>query len=429
MSAEAHARGAGVRSAAPSRPGVAAGVLIVAVGLSVRFPITSVSPLLEDIATAYRLAPSGISALSAIPVLLFGVASPLAPLLVRWFGLSHTISALLAALALATLLRPLGPGLLFSGTVVVGGAIALLGILAPQIVRQNLAVRAGFWTGMYTTSFGVSAALGAALTVPLVHALDERTALALGAWAVPLLIAVGLALSLGGKLESGSRPADGASPEGDLRSETSVPASLAQRQPLFRSRGLWPVTGFFACQALIYFSLTAWLPTIAISRGIEPASAGLLLALMSVAGLPASLLAPSLAARERLRVPLLVTTALLAFAGVLALAFAPVALLPLAVAITGVASSAAFGLSIALIVFTTPSIEQTAGYSAVSQGIGYAIAASGPLLAGVLVDHGAAWAHVLVALSCVALAELGFGVASARAARARMRTLPELVAR
>lgn len=411
----------GVRSAAHARQGIAAGVLIVAVGLSVRFPITSVSPLLEDIAASYHLTPGGISALSAIPVLLFGLASPLAPLLVRWLGLSRTISALLAALALATLLRPLGPGPLFTGTVIVGGAIALLGILAPQIIRQNLATRAGFWTGMYTTSFGCSAALGAALTVPLFHALDERTALALGVWAVPLLVAVGLALSLGGRLKDRSTATS--------RSTASAPKRPSSAQPLFHSRGLWPVTGFFACQALIYFSLTAWLPTIAISRGTEPASAGLLLALMSVAGLPASLLAPSLAARERLRVPLLITTALLAFAGVLALAFAPVALLPLAVAFTGIASSGAFGLSIALIVFTTPSIEQTAAYSAVSQGIGYAIAASGPLLAGVLVEHGAAWAHVLVALSCVALAELGFGVASARAARARERTSATSVTR
>lgn len=406
-----------MRSAAHSRQGIAAGVLIVAIGLSVRFPITSVSPLLEDIAASYHLTPGGISALSAIPVLLFGLASPLAPLLVTWFGLSRTISALLAALALATLLRPLGPGPLFTGTVIVGGAIALLGILAPQIIRQNLATRAGFWTGMYTTSFGVSAALGAALTVPLFHALDERTALALAAWAVPLLVAVGLAFSLGGLLDSGSRH------------EVAPREHPGPRQPLFRSRGLWPVTGFFACQALIYFSLTAWLPTIAISRGVEPASAGLLLALMSVAGLPASLLAPSLAAREHLRVRLLVATALLTLAGLLALAFAPTALLPLAVAVTGIASSAAFGLSIALIVFSAPSIEQTAAYSAVSQGIGYAIAASGPLLAGVLVEHGATWAPVLVALSCVALAELGFGVASARAARARERTPATRVAR
>lgn len=72
-----------MRSAAHARQGIAAGVLIVAVGLSVRFPITSVSPLLEDIAASYHLTPGGISALSAIPVLLFGLASPLAPLLVR----------------------------------------------------------------------------------------------------------------------------------------------------------------------------------------------------------------------------------------------------------------------------------------------------------------------------------------------------------
>lgn len=66
-------------SAASRRQGIAAAALILAMGLSVRFPITSVSPLLSDIGEHYGLTQSGLAALSAIPVLLFGLASPLAP--------------------------------------------------------------------------------------------------------------------------------------------------------------------------------------------------------------------------------------------------------------------------------------------------------------------------------------------------------------
>lgn len=399
------------REGSHTRDGVAAGVLTVAIGLSVRFPITSVSPLLEDIALSYHLTPAGISALSAIPVLLFGFASPLAPWLVSRFGLSRAITALLAALAIATLLRPLTSATLFAGTVVVGGAIALLGILAPQIIRQNLSKRAGFWTGVYTTSFGVSAALGAALTLPLFTALGEHTARTLSAWAVPLLVAFGLSLALGKK--SGSPSASGEGVRGG-----EVPASPPAAS-IFRTRGIWSVTGFFACQALIYFTLTAWLPTIAMSRGVDPVAAGVMLAWMSIAGLPASLLAPSLASREKWRGPLLFVMAILAISGLLTLAFAPVSLMPLAIAVTGVALSSAFGLSIAFIVFTTPSVTQTAAFSAITQGGGYAIAAAGPLLAGLFVGAGASWQHVLVALALVVIAELGFGLASARAASAR----------
>lgn len=383
------------------RQGVAAGILILAVGLSVRFPITSVSPLLGEIGRAYELPASGLAVLSAIPVLLFGLASPLAPLLVARLGLTRAITLLLAALALATLLRPLAPPLLFVGTVVVGAAIALLGILAPQIIRHALPHRGGFWTGVYTTSFGVSAAAGAAFAVPMLHLLGERVGAALMSWGIPLLIALALALAFGPRL--------GAPGPGRRRDPASP------RQSVFRAPGIWPVTGFFGSQALIYFSLTAWLPTIAVDRGMAPAQAGLLLAWLSVAGLPASLLAPTLASRPRLRTKLIAGIALLSAVGLAALAFGPLPLAPVAVAVLGVAQSAAFGLAIALIVFTAPSVAQTASFSAVSQGIGYAFAAAGPLLLGLLAQTGLDWSIILALLIAVALCELGFGVAASRA--------------
>lgn len=383
------------------RRGIAAGILILAIGLSVRFPITSVSSLLTETGRAFDLSASGLAALSATPVLLFGLASPLAPLLVSRLGLQGAITVLLGSLAVATLLRPLTTPLLFAGTVIVGAAIALLGILAPQIIRHSLPRRGGFWTGVYTTSFGVSAALGAGLSVPILHLLGDRAGAALAAWGVPLLVALGLALTFGPRIGFA----------GPARwTDESRP-----RESAFRARGIWPVTCFFGCQAFIYFSLTAWLPTIALDRGMEPAHAGLLLAWMSVAGLPASLLAPTLAGRKRLRSALIAGTAALSAAGLVGLAFGPLALAPLMVALLGFAQSAAFGLAIALIVFTAPDAAQTAAFSAISQGIGYAAAATGPLLLGLLFQAGLPWATILAMLVLASLGELVFGIAGSRA--------------
>lgn len=390
------------------RQGVAAGILVVAVGLSVRFPITNASALLGEIGTGYSLSPSALAVLSSIPVLLFALAAPLAPLIVGRFGLSRSISLLLAVLAGATLLRPLGPAPLFVATVLIGASIAILGILAPQIIRSALAARGGFWTGVYTASFGVSAATGAALSVPLFHALGDDVGPALAAWGVPLLIALAFALVFGRRTET-----RGAGPR---------LASAGAHQPILRARGLWPVTGFFACQALLYFSMTAWLPTIAMDRGATPAAAGLLLAWMSVAGLPAALFAPMLASRAGWRTPMLVVTALLGAASLLGLAIAPLEAMTVVVAVLGVALSSAFGISVALIVLTAPSGASTAGFSAVVQGIGYGAAAAGPLLSGLLAGTGIGWPVIIGGLAAVALLELGFGVASSRASLAVQRT-------
>ncbi|UOQ59601.1 MFS transporter [Leucobacter rhizosphaerae] len=390
-------------SRAERAQGVAAGILVIAVGLSVRYPITSISPLLGEIAAAYRLPASGIAVLSAIPVLLFGLASPLAPLLVSRLGLERAITVLLATLALATLLRPLSAPTLFAGTVLVGATIALLGILAPQIIRHALPHRGGFWTGIYTTSFGVSAAAGAAAAIPLFHLLGDRVAPALTAWGIPLLIALGLAIGFAPRLGLGRS----AGPQ----------RSAAPAESILRARGLWSVTGFFGCQALIYFSLTAWLPTIAVDRGMAPAQAGLLLAWLSIAGLPASLLAPTLAARPQLRTRLIAGIAVLSALGLVGLAFGPVALAPVMVAVLGVAQSAAFGIAIALIVFTAPSVAQTASFSAISQGVGYAVAATGPLLLGLLAQAGIPWSLILLMLTAASLGELWFGIVGSRASQ------------
>lgn len=382
------------------RQGIAAGVLILAIGLSVRYPITSVSALLSSIGTEYGLTAAGLATLTSIPVLLFGLASPLAPFLVSRLGLQRTISLLLALLAVATLLRPLNSELLFLGTVVVGATIALLGILAPQIIRETLPHRVGLWTGIYTTSFGLSAASGAALAIPILHVLDDRVSAALMVWGIPLCISLGLAIAFGPRLGSSLRP---------------TRPNRADRPPsVFRARGLWAVTGFFGCQALIYFTLTSWLPAIAADRGMAAADAGLLLAWMSIAGLPASLLAPLIAARPRLRVPFTAGVAVVSFCGLLSLAFGPIALAPASVALLGLAQSAAFGLSIAFIVFTAPSVRQTASFSAVSQGLGYIFAAAGPLLMGFLAQAGVQWSANLALLAGVAVLEGIFGVLSAR---------------
>lgn len=386
------------------RQGVAAGILTVAVGLSVRFPITNVSSLLGEIGVGYDLSQTGLAVLSTIPVLLFALAAPLAPLIVARLGLARSLALLLAVLACATLLRPLAPATLFVGAVLVGASIALLGILAPQIIRRALAARGGFWTGAYTASFGLSAATGAALSVPLFHVLDNRIGPALSAWGVPLLIALALSLVFGRRIDAGG--------------SGGAPAEPSTGAPILHARGLWPVTGFFACQALLYFSMTAWLPTIALDRGATPSQAGLFLAWMSIAGLPASLFAPMLASRRGWRTPILVATALLGTASLLCLAIAPLELMTLVVAVLGIALSSAFGLSVVLIVFTAPSAARTAAFSAVSQGVGYGFAAAGPLVPGLLVGAGIGWPAVIAMLACIAAAEIGFGIASSRASLA-----------
>ncbi|MFE6966663.1 MFS transporter [Agromyces sp. NPDC057679] len=381
-----------------------AGVLVVGIGLSVRSPITSVSALLPEIDAAYEFSAAGLATLSAIPVLLFGLAAPLAPVFARRFGVDRAAAVLLTALGVAMLVRPLGATALIAGTVVVGASISLLGILTPQLVRTHLGHRQGLWSGVYTSVFGVSAALGAALAMPLLDALGGDTAMALVIWALPICLVAAFALLAAPRLAAVA-PSD------------REPRSATGDGSILRAPRVWSVTGFFGCQALIYFALTAWLPTIVIDRGADAATGGLLLAWLSVAGIPAALLAPAIAARFRSQSAMTTLVSMLSAVGLAGLAFAPASSTVVFVAVLGIAQSAAFGLAVGLIVQKAPSAARTASFSAVAQGVGYAVAALGPLALGMFSTAGVGWSTLLAALLGVAGAQLVFGVFAGRPLR------------
>ncbi|WP_022894667.1 MFS transporter [Agromyces subbeticus] len=359
------------------RAGVMAAALIVLIGLNLRDPITSVSAALAPVSDAFELSPIGAATLSSLPVLMLALGAPLAPVLERRLGLHGATLALAALLTVSLALRPLSTTTMFVGTVLAGLGICGLSVLTPQLIRAYLASHAGLWSGFFSTSFGVSAALGASLTIPLMHATGSvRATLAL--WAVPAAVATAAAAIAFIRARSAR-----------LR-VSLVPTTGARRRVRLDATAL-SVTAFFGSQALGFFAMTAWLPTIFASRGMPPAEAGWLLAWMSIAGLPASLIIAIVAGRRASQSVVALVISGLAAVGLAGVAWAPAAFAVVFVAVLGFAQGAAFGLAVMLIVLKAPPHGSIAGFSAFAQGIGYAFAALGPLALGVLHAAGLDW--------------------------------------
>ena len=372
-------------AAAGGRSIIAYGALVVAAGLNVRDPITSVSATLDAVGAHYGLTAVGTAVLSSLPVLLLAAGAPLGPALDRRLGTERSVLLLAVLLTVSVALRPIAPAALFLGTVVAGAAIAGLSVLMPQVIRERLGGRTGLWSGVFSTTFGLSAAAGAGLTVPLVALLGSLP-LALAAWAVPALVLVVLAAATAHR--AAQRP-------------TRTPAR--PRPPLRATPLLWQVTAFFGGQALVFFAVVAWLPTLYADRGATAEHAAGLLAWLSIAGLPASL-AVSLAAGRMPRQHLLVVGVGVGTAiGLAGVAWAPIDLAPLFVAILGFAQGAAFGLGVSLIVLKAQG--GVAAFSAFAQGFGYAIAALGPLALGILHSADVPWAWSIALLIAVVAAQ------------------------
>jgi MFS transporter, CP family, cyanate transporter len=394
-----------------------AGVLVALalVSINLRPAITTVAGTMGQLQAGFGLDARLLPLLGALPVLAFGVSAPCGPWLARRLGTGRAVAAALLVLAAALIVRVFVPGLLLPGTFLAGASIMTASVLVPQIVKANRGT--GWWTGLCTMGFGLGAALGAGLVQPLQQALGGSLAWALAVWAVPAVLAAALIRradqtpgrpsGTGGTAGSGG-PASGAG----LQETTTAGGATGEAVaiPLRKQGTAWAVTAFFGLQAMLYFAITSWLAVFLVSKGQTAADAAGLLAWFSIAGLPASLLAPVLAGRRAVLKFMAPGLGLFVAAALIGVLTAPAALQFLMVGLLGIVQSAGFGLGMALVVIRSAGPESAGSLSAMSQGLGFALASLGPLGAGFLHEWSGGWDVPFWALAAEAvfLALAGF---------------------
>lgn len=363
-------------------------IALALVSINLRPAITTIAGTMGQLQAGFGLDAHLLPLLGALPVLAFGVSAPCGPWLARRLGTGRAVAVALLVLAVALLVRVLVPGLLLPGTFLAGASIMTASVLVPQIVKANRGT--GWWTGLCTMGFGLGAALGAGLMQPLQHALGGSLAGALAVWAVPAVMGAALIYRAGHSV--------------------GRPVSWARAVPLRKQRTAWAVTAFFGLQAMLYFAITSWLAVFLVSKGQTAADAATLLAWFSIAGLPASLLAPVLAGRPAVLKVMAPGLGLLVAAALLGVLTAPVGLQFVMVGLLGIVQSAGFGLGMALMVIRSAGPQSAGSLSAMSQGLGFALASLGPLGAGFLHEWSGGWDVPFWALTAeaVLLAAAGF---------------------
>lgn len=391
-----------------ARRHAAAGMLValVLVSVNLRPAITTVAGVMGQLEEGFRLDPHLLPLLGALPVLAFGVSASCGPWLARRLGTGPAVALALLALAVALVGRALVPGLLLPGTFLAGASIMTASVLVPQIVKAHRGT--GWWTGLCTMGFGLGAAMGAGLIQPLQHALGGSLAWALAVWAVPALLAGVLIRGAGGR-----PPKAAGSVTTDVAAETGVRLPAV---PLWKQPTAWAVTAFFGLQAMLYFAITSWLAVFLVSKDLTAEAAAGLLAWFSIAGLPASLLAPVLAGRASVLKYMAPGLGLLVAAALLGVLAAPAELQFVTVGALGVVQSAGFGLGMALMVIRSAGPQSAGRLSAMSQGLGFALASLGPLAAGFLHEWSGDWNATFWMLAAEAVLLAGAGHYAVRGA-------------
>lgn len=365
------------------------GASLVLIAFNLRPIFSSLSVLLPEVMQATGLSPVGASMLTTLPVLCLGLFAPLAPKLAQRFGAERTLLLALCLLAFGTALRGLGTvPLLFVASFMAGAAIAIGNVLLPGLVKRDFPDKAAMMTGLYTMALCAGAASASGLTLPIEHRVTGSWSGALAAWAVPAFIVLLIW-----------------TPQA-LGSRRQASHSGFRVVGLWRDRLAWQVTLFMGLQSALAYCVFGWLAPILRERGFDATTAGAIVSLSVMAQVVTCLAVPSIAIRRKDQRGVNVALAMAAVIALLGILFAPTSTILVWAVLQGIGQGGLIAAAMTLIVLRSPDSHVAAHLSGMAQGVGYTLAAIGPLLVGLIRN----WTGSFAASSVLFVA-LGLGVA------------------
>lgn len=408
---------------------------IVLSALNLRPAITSLGALLEEVRDGLGMSGSVAGLLTSVPPLCFAVFGVMAPRLARRFGAGAVVCAGMVAIATGLLIRPYAGG---TAGFLAGSALALMGIavsnvLMPVIVKHWFPDRVGSMTGLYSMALALGTALAAAVTVPLTDTLGGSWQTGLALWAglavaavLPWLPFVRGRVSPPGAEKAAVAATGGDTSAGDTSArdrdeagptQASAPAEHARvevpRLRMARSRTAWALAVFFGLQATAAYITMGWMAQIFRDAGVPAGTAGLLLAVTMVMGVPLAFVIPRLATRLPHQGPIVLALGLCGLVGYAGLYLAPAAGAWAWAVLLGIANCA-FPLALTMVGMRARTGPGVAQLSAFAQSTGYLISIPGPLLVGVLYQHSGGWGLPIALMSALMIPQMVVGFLAGR---------------
>lgn len=363
--------------------------------LNLRIALSSVPVVIDDIQAATGWSDAVVGTLTTIPVLCMGAFALVVPRVAHVIGRQRTVALALVLLAVALAARAFAdriPPVLFASAFLAGVGIALAAGLVPSVVREQLPDSVGRATGLWTAAMMTGAALGGALTVPLFHWLDSWP-LALAAWSIPAAVALVVWWVVEGRAPEVAR-------------DPSARARVRIQELPWRDRRAWSLTGYLTLNSVIFYTALAWLAPSYVDRGATQAGAGWYFGLFTASQVIAALVLPAVAERVASRQALYAIMVVVGAFSLVVIGWAPDLVPIIVVAVFGAALGSSFAMGLALLSEFAADGAGSARLTAMAFSVTYLVAALGPALAGVAMDHFDSWPLVYSILAAVLLLQL-----------------------
>ncbi|EPP1572901.1 MFS transporter [Campylobacter lari] len=342
-------------------------LVVITLALNLRAPITSIGPMIEYIQEYYNINSALAGMLTTLPLIAFGLIS----FFVAYFSQIKALFFALCLIVFGELIRSYGGNIgLFSGVFLIGAGIAMANVLLPSFVKEKFAKNAYKIMGLYGSIIGLSSIAGVALSLPLLKIFEVPQAMFF--WVVLALIALIFYF-----------------PHLKNKRLLRPKRKNINKINLFLNLTAWKVTIVMGLQSFLSYSLFAWLSVMISEKGFGIDFGSNVLLLSQIIGMPVAFLLPIVLSKLRTYAKSFVIV-LLGFLYVLSFIlvfFCDVKLVLLLAAIfLGFASSGVFTISLLFIAIKSSNSFIAAKLSAMSQGIGYLIAAQAPWIIGMLHD-------------------------------------------
>ena len=363
---------------------------IIFIAATLRSPLTSVGPIIAPIRDGLGMSNMLAGFLTTIPLLAFALISPFAPKLSKKYGMELTLFISLCLLTVGILMRSAGSILfLVAGTFLIGVGIAFGNVLLPALMKLSFPLHIGLMTGIYSVAMNISATTASGISAPIVANTDFGWQGALAVWASLSMLALIIWLP---QLKNNK----------SVQTQPDKP-SVDKPTSLWRSPIAWAVTVFMGMQSLLFYCTTTWIPEMLTSTGMDPERAGWMLAFFQIVQLPVTFIIPILAGKLKDQRIIVICVTVLFLIGYGGLYVGNLSLIPLWMAIIGIAAAASFGLAMMFFTLRTNTHTEAAELSGMAQSLGYLLAAIGPVLFGLLHDITSSWKGPMMIFIIVSL--------------------------
>ncbi|WP_119306525.1 MFS transporter [Cohaesibacter haloalkalitolerans] len=380
-----------------------------ALALNMRGPITSLPPVIAQMQRDLGISQSVAGLLSSIPVLCFGLATPLVSLVQARVTIEQTIAITLWGVLLGTLLRSFGDiALVMAGTVILGVSMTFGNIVALMVVARDFNQIRTLMTGILVSAMSVGSMLTSAFTAPLASLFGWH--FGLGIWAIMALLGIVL-WTISGRMspqqETKAPEASGVSAPSEARGQ---PAEAVGQRSLFRRPSAWLMAAAFGTHTFMFYGLTAWLPVYLTSTiGASANTAGFAESMFQIMGLTGCFGIPWMASRFKgSHMALFLAVTIAWFIMAVGTYLAP-SLWPVWAVFGGFGSGGGYVVIFDLVMSRAATLDEGRKMSTFVQGLGYVVASISPTVVGSLHQWTASWtlSFVLFALSAMIMAICG----------------------